>query len=152
MTRTRFILAAALLTGAALPALAVDTKPVVNGDTASVNQATDGLANKPGSNMPSDTTTAGMPARNADNAQAGISDNGTNAAPNTLARNSRNNQVAMNTTSTSSMSISSDPSSTERKATHTAAARRAADRAEAKTTKELNQQAAEEAKPDSSTK
>jgi hypothetical protein len=56
MTYIRTALAAALMSAAALPALAVDTKPAVNPDTAGMNQ---------------------------NNAQAGINDVGQNPAPNT---------------------------------------------------------------------
>jgi len=131
MTKIRLALAAALLAGAAVPALAVDTKPTINTDATTAQQAA----------MPQ--TRGSMPAPNSDNAQAGLNDTGNNAAPNT--------QMAMNTPSGSSgMGISSDPSPTQRKATRTASARAKADAAEAETTKQLNQQAAELAKPSTS--
>lgn len=121
MTKIRLALAAALLAGAAVPALAVDTKPVVNPEATTAQQAA-------------------MPAPGSNNAQAGLNDTGNNAAPNT--------QIALNTPAgNSGMGISSDPSPTQRKATHTASARAKADAAEAETTRQLNQQAAELAKP-----
>ena len=130
MTKIRLALAAALLAGAAVPALAVDTKPVVNTDATNAQQAA------------TPQTRGSMPAQNSDNAQAGFNDTGNNVAPNT--------QVAMNTPTSNGMTISSDPSPTQRKATHTASARAKADAAEAETTRQLNQQAAELAKPSTS--
>ena len=124
MTNLRLALAAALLTGAALPAFAADTQP-----------ATDAAA----------ATTSQMPAQN--NAQAGQSDMGNNAAPNMQAQSSAGSQTAMN--SDSGMGISSDASATQRKGTHLSAAQRAkADAEEAETTRQLNQQAAAMAAPD----
>jgi hypothetical protein len=130
MNKFHLTLAAVLLTGAALPAFAVDTKPVINPGASSAREAT--MA--PNQNA--------MSMQN--NAQAGTNDIGQNAAPNTQRGNM---QTAMNTTS-SNTSISSDPSSTERKGMHLSKAQeRRANRAEAQTTRELNQQAAAMAAP-----
>lgn len=137
MTNLRLTLAAALLAGASLPALAIDTKPVTNPDTASVNQATSGQTVSQAANTPMQN-----------NAQAGMNDMGKNAAPNTQAQNGAqtNVQTAMNTSGDTS--ISSDASSTQRKGMHLSAKQRAkADADEAETTRQLNQQAAEMAKP-----
>jgi hypothetical protein len=126
MTNLRLALAAALLTGAALPAFAADTQP-----------ATDAAA----------ATTSQMPAQN--NAQAGQSDMGNNAAPNMQAQSngSAGSQTAMNSAD-GSMGISSAASPTQRKGTHLSAAQRAkADAAEAETTRQLNQEAAAMAAP-----
>jgi len=109
----RLALAAALLSAAAIPALAADNPAPVQANATAATQ---------------------------NNAQAGVSDVGQNPAPNT--------QVAANMTTTTTMGISADPSPTQRKATHTAAQRAKADAAEAETTKQLNMQAAELAKPD----
>ena len=114
----RITLAAALLSAAALPALAVDTKPVVNPNA----------------------TTAEAAAMKQNNAQAGTSDVGANPAPNM--------QVAANMSTGTGMGFSSEASPTQRKATRTASQRAKADAAEAETTKELNQHAAMLAKPD----
>ena len=133
MTNLRLAIAAALLTGAALPALAVDTKPVTNPGATDAAAAT--------------SSQAAMPAQN--NAQAGQSDVGNNAAPNMQAQTnvSAGSQTAMN--SDSGMGISSDASATQRKGTHLSAAQRAKpDAEEAETTRQLNQQAAAMAAPD----
>ena len=124
MTNLRLALAAALLTGAALPAFAADTQP-----------ATDAAA----------ATTSQMPAQN--NAQAGQSDMGNNAAPNMQAQSSAGSQTAMNSAD-GSMGISSAASPTQRKGTLLSAAQRAkADAAEAETTRQLNEEAAAMAAP-----
>ena len=138
MTNLRLAIAAALLTGAALPALAVETKPVTNPGATSAAQAT--------SSQTADQA-ANMPAQN--NAQAGQSDAGDNAAPNMQAQSnaSAGNQTAMN--SDNGMGISSEASATQRKGTHLSASQRAkADAEEAETTRQLNQQAAAMAAPD----
>jgi hypothetical protein len=119
MTKLRLAIAAALLTGAAFPAFAADAT---------------------GSQQAADT-----PAQN--NAQAGESDVGNNAAPNMQAQDNSSTQIAMNGTD-SSAGISSAPSATERKGTHLTAKQRVkADADEAETTRQLNQQAAAMAAP-----
>ena len=121
-----FALAAALLGAAALPAFAADTRPVATpGATAA---------------MPQNQANPDTSLKTQNNAQAGISDVGANPAPNT--------QVAANMSTGTGMGISAEPSPTQRKATHTASQRAKADAAEAETTKQLNQQAAELARPD----
>lgn len=135
MTKLRLVIAAALLTGAAFPALAVDTKPVTDQSAANATDAT-----RPNT----DQQAASTPAQN--NAQAGESDVGNNAAPNMQAQ-SNNAQTAMNS-GDSNMGISSEPSATQRKGTHLSAKQRAkADADEAETTRQLNQQAAAMAAP-----
>jgi len=134
MTNLRLAIAAALLTGAAFPAFAVETKPVTNPGATDAAAAT--------------SSQAAMPAQN--NAQAGQSDVGDNAAPNMQAQNngSAASQTAMNSAD-SSMGISSEASATQRKGAHLSASQRAkADAEEAETTRQLNQQATAMAAPD----
>lgn len=129
MTKTLSLaLSAALLAAAASPALAADTKPVTNPDTASARQATSGQT------------------VNQANGQSQMANGASQNSYQTAA-----NDTASGGSTSNTVGISSDPSPTQRKGTHLSAAqKRKADAEEAETTRQLNQQAAANAAPSGS--